>query len=45
MMILLDDEYSESPTDHGSDTILATWDEIVSEQEVSLHAFTNNSNL
>ena len=45
MILLLDDECSNSPIANDSETIKASRTEIVSEKEVSLHAFTNNSNL
>ena len=45
MMLLLDDECINSSTATDGEAIQALGIEIVSEQEVSLHAFTNNSNL
>ena len=43
-MLLHDDECIDSPTATNTKAIQASRTEIVSEQEVSLHAFTNNSN-
>ena len=42
-MILLDDEYNVDVIDHDNENVLAIEEEIVSNQEVRLHAFTNNS--